>query len=213
VTDKQHKKQGVLLDLDGTLVDSVYQHVCVWHDVLESHGHRVPHWRIHRAIGMGASRLVPWLIGKSEAQAEAMADEHDRRFIELAPKLQPTTGALELLDDLEQRRVPHHVVTSAKPEAQRALFDVLGRSLATTDASEVSDTKPTADPVFAGARALGISVERLSFVGDSLWDGEAARRAGVPFIAVRCGGFSDELLRQSSALWVEDSPRELIGRL
>jgi phosphoglycolate phosphatase-like HAD superfamily hydrolase len=206
-------KQGVLLDLDGTLVDSVYHHVRIWCDILQSAGHRVEHWHVHRAIGMSSARLVPWLTGTSDVDTERLTQEHERRFLECASKLSPTHGAQALLDDLAKREVPHHVVTSAAPAVRRVLFEVLGQELPTTDAGVDAPTKPAANPVLGGASSLGIPPERLTFVGDSVWDGEAARRACVHFIAVRSGGFADGLLLQSGALWVENAPRDLIGRL
>ena len=212
-TGNHSAKQGVLLDLDGTLVDSVYHHVRIWYEVLQSAGHAVEHWKVHRAIGMSSKRLVPWLAGTPDVDTESLAQEHECRFLECASKLIPTQGALALLDDLAMRKVPHHVVTSAAPAVRRALFEALGRELPTTDAGADAPTKPAANPILSGASALGIPAERLTFVGDSVWDGEAARRASVHFIAVRCGGFADAMLLQSGALWVENAPRDLIGRL
>jgi HAD superfamily hydrolase (TIGR01509 family) len=203
---------GVLFDIDGTLVDSVYQHVRIWHAVLTERGFDVPQVMIHRGIGLPADRLLPWLLGRSTAADEEMSAEHDRRFAKQANTLLPTPGAMALIADLEARQVPYLAVTSANEETQKALFDALGRRLPTPSVQGPGG-KPQANVLLAGAQTLKLDPDKLTMIGDAVWDGEAARRSGMHFIGLRCGGTGDELLRQAGALWVEDSPRDLIGRL
>jgi phosphoglycolate phosphatase-like HAD superfamily hydrolase len=209
---KKAQRHGVLFDLDGTLVDSVYQHTRIWWDVLTRHGWHVPHWMVHRGIGLTSERLMSWLLGEVPSNADAMIDEHDRAFLACAQTLTPTEGAVTLLDELERHEVPFCAVTSAGTQTREALFKALGRNM--PYAGHTADhQKPNPSPLTAGAEHLGLAPNELVMIGDAIWDGEAARRAAMHFIGLRCGGTSDELLRQAGALWVEDSPRSLMGRL
>lgn len=206
--------RAVLLDLDGTLVDSVFQHVIAWDTALCGAGHEVPLWRIHAGIGMGSERLVPWLLGGHPEGLDALSEAHEHAFLDHAGELRPTNGALALLDDLERRDVPFHIATSATEVVRKALLHALGREdLPTTDASAVDSSKPAPDLLLAGCEALGVEPDETTLIGDSPWDAEAARRVGIRCIAVRCGGFGDDRLRAAGALAVEDDPLALVGRL
>lgn len=205
---------GVLLDLDGTLVDSVYQHVVAWHEAFRDHGHDVAQAGIHAAIGMGSDRLVPWLLGGHVDEAAAIADDHKRRFLDRADGLRRTTGARELLVDLETREVPYAVATSAGAEEREALLAVLGRDdVPLVDSQDVASSKPAPDLLLAACRRRGFSPARTMMVGDAPWDALAAAAAGSPAIAVRCGGFGDEVLARSGAARIVDDPAGLIGQL
>src|SRR5687767_12213499 len=116
---------AVLLDLDGTLVDSVFLHVVTWHRALRGAGHDVPSWRIHEGIGMGGDRLVPWLLGRHVEELDELKDAHQKLFLERASELVPTPGAADLLDDLRRREVPFIVATSAGGETAEALLAAL----------------------------------------------------------------------------------------
>ncbi len=206
--------RAVLLDLDGTLVDSVYHHVTAWAHAFAAHDHDVPRWRIHRAIGMGSDRLVPWLLGRHAEEATALSDLHTEAFLAAADSLRPTAGALALLDDLLARGVPHLVATSANPEERDALLGALGREdLSTTDSGDVGSPKPAPDLLLAGAEALGADPEQITMVGDSIWDAEAAEVLGMRCIGVRTGGFATAELLDHGAFDVVDDPRALVGRL
>jgi HAD superfamily hydrolase (TIGR01549 family) len=207
----RNQRHGVLFDLDGTLVDSVYQHVRIWHDVLAEHGFTVPHWKVHRGIGLPSDRLLSYLLGERPADAKKMSEEHERRFLDDAPSLRSTAGAEALLDELEERRVPFCAVTSAAPETRDALFKALARTLPCC--SPKAGEKPNPEPLVAAAAELGLEPGQVTMIGDAVWDGEAARRCGAHFIGLRCGGTADSLLRQAGAIWVEDAPRDLMGRL
>ncbi len=207
---------AVLLDLDGTLVDSVYQHVVSWHAALQAAGeHGIPQWRIHAGIGMGSDRLLPWLLGRHADAAAAISDDHTRRFLALAEDdLRPTRGALALLDDLETREVPHLVATSAGADEREALLEALGRpALPTTDADDVASSKPAPDLLVAGCAQLDVDPRDVTVVGDAPWDIEAAQRIGARAIGVRTGGFSVAVLRAAGAVDVVDAPGDLVGRL
>jgi HAD superfamily hydrolase (TIGR01509 family) len=209
----QRSAQGVLFDLDGTLVDSVYQHVRIWHDVLSEHGWHVPHWKVHRGIGLTSDRLLSWLLGEQPPNAREIIAEHERRFVALTGQLRPTAGAAALLAELEQHDVPFCAVTSAGDRTREALFQALERELPYSGDKGKRPPKPNPSPLLAAAERLGSAPESLLMIGDAVWDGEAARRAGMHFIGLRCGGTGDELLRMAGALWVEDAPRDLMGRL
>jgi len=201
---------AILFDLDGTLVDSVYQHVNAWHEVLQRNGWAVPHHRVHRAIGLPSGRLLRWLLGRAPENEQALIDAHGQLFLQQAKRLTPTPGALELLGDLDAREVPYLAVTSANEETQRVLFGALGRSLPIAPSA---GSKPEQSPIVAAAAALKREPGQLTMIGDAVWDAESAHRAGAHFVGLRCGGTGDELLRQAGAIWVEDAPRDLVGRL
>lgn len=205
---------GVILDLDGTLVDSVYDHVVAWRAALAAAGHDVPQTRIHAGIGMGSDRLVPWLLGRHVDDADEIADDHAERFLARADGLGATPGAVALLDDLAVRGVPTIVATSASGPEREALLAVLGDpDLDVTDSGDVASSKPAPDLLVAAARQASLDLASARMVGDSPWDAVAAGRAGTAAIGVRCGGFSDAALREGGAAHVVDTPRDLVGRL
>jgi HAD superfamily hydrolase (TIGR01509 family) len=211
-------RNGVLLDLDGTLVDSVYHHVLAWNDAFTSLGFAVPLWRIHAAVGMGGDRLVPWLLGKASSELGDAVDDlksrHEERFLARSEGLRATDGAMDLLADLEGRGVPFLVATSASSRIVATLLAALGRDdLSLTHGDDVASTKPAPDPVLQACVKLGVDPQNATMVGDSPWDAEAAARVGVRTIGVHCGGFSTDALIDAGAVDVVDHPRDLIGRL
>jgi HAD superfamily hydrolase (TIGR01509 family) len=205
---------AILLDLDGTLVDSVFHHVLAWGEALHAHGYDVPLWRIHDGIGMGSQRLVPWLLGGHVPEARALSDDHERRFLEHADDLRPTSGARELIEDLHIRKVPFIVATSATTRVREALLVALDcGDLEATDADNVDAPKPAPDLLLQACATLDVRPSNAMLVGDSPWDAHAAGRVGMRMLGVRCGGFSGEALRHAGAFDVVDDPRGLIGRL
>ncbi len=205
---------AVLLDLDGTLVDSVFHHVIAWDLALTEAGHQVPLWRVHAAIGMGGSRLVPWVLGTHVEGIDELKDSHEKKFLEQAERLRATDGAHDLVEDLEIREVPFVIATSATGPVRKALLEALGRTdLPAIDADSVDSSKPAADLLLAGCEELDVDPAHATLIGDSPWDAEAARRVGIRAIAVRTGGFGDDRLRGSGAMDVVDNPRALVGRL
>jgi HAD superfamily hydrolase (TIGR01509 family) len=205
---------GVVLDLDGTLVDSVYHHVMAWDRALTAHGYEVPLRRIHLGIGAGSSRLIPWLLGHTPDQLDAISDEHTRLFVEQQDRLRPTPGAHGLLADLDARGVPVVIATSAGSEERKALLTALGEPrIPTTDADAVEDSKPAADLLLTACEQLEVEPQRAVLVGDSPWDVAAAARAGMLMISVRTGGHGDTELTGRGPTSIVDSPAELIGTL
>ena len=207
-------KPSVLLDLDGTLVDSVFLHVVTWHRALQQAGYDVPQWRIHEGIGMGSDRIVPWLLGRHVDDAEDLTEAHKKLFLERAEDLTRTPGATELLDDLRRREVPFIVATSAGGDMADALLEALGEpDLDLFNADNVESPKPAPDLLVAALDELGTGSDDATMIGDSPWDAEAADRINVRMIAVRCGGFGDGRLLDAGAAGVVDDPRALVGRL
>lgn len=204
---------GVLLDLDGTLVDSVYHHVIAWHEAFRAHGYDVALPAVHAAIGMGSDRLVPHLLGEHVTDADTLADQHLRRFLDRAEGLRPTHGARALLADLDARDVAYVVATSAGGEESDALLQALGAESPPIDSDAVRASKPAGDLFLVACDELGLAPDAALVVGDSPWDAEAARRIGARPLGVRCGGFSDAALGRRGAVDVVDGPQGLIGQL
>ena len=205
---------GVVLDLDGTLIDSVYHHVMAWDQALTAHGHEVPLSRVHMAIGLGSSRLIPWLLGHTPNDMDAMSEEHTRLFLEGQDRLRPTPGAIPLLQDLDTRSVPVVIATSGGSAERKALLAALGDpDISTTDSDEVDDSKPAADLLVAACDQLDVEPRHAVLVGDSPWDIAAAARVGMRMISVRTGGFGDAALTGRGPTAIVDSPAELIGTL
>lgn len=206
--------RAVVLDLDGTLVDSVHHHVTAWHRALADHGHVVPMARIHAGIGMGGDRLVPWLLGGHVDEAEAVADRHGELFLDVAPTLVPTPGATSLLADLDRRGIPHVIATSADADERAAMLGALDEpDVAVVDSDDVASSKPAPDLLVAACDHLGIAPTDAVMVGDAPWDARAAGRVAMPCILVRCGGFGDTALREAAPTQVVDAPEDLVGQL
>jgi HAD superfamily hydrolase (TIGR01549 family) len=203
---------AAVLDIDGTLVDSNYFHAVAWYRALRAHDHTLPMWRIHRAIGMGSDQLIAALLGDEVEEREGddiRASETDRYF-ELIDEVRPLDGSRELIEDL--KRGGHRVVlaSSAKPEEVEHYLDLLdarGVADAWTTSGDVERTKPEPDLVDSALEKIGGGPAVL--VGDSIYDCEAARNAGVETIAVLTGGFSDSELLKAGARVVFASIAEL----
>lgn len=209
--------RAVILDLDGTLVDSVHHHVAAWHRALVQDGvEDVPMVRVHAGIGMGGDRLVPWLLGTpvDEDRHARLSTRHGELFRAVGDDLRPTAGALALLEDLAGRDVPHVVATSAGADDRAVLLAALGDpDLDVVDSSDVGSSKPAPDLLLAACDHLGVRPEDAIMVGDAPWDAHAARRAGMGCILVRCGGFDSTLLEESDPVRIVDAPIDLVGQL
>jgi HAD superfamily hydrolase (TIGR01549 family) len=203
---------AAILDIDGTLVDSNYFHTVAWGRAMRGHGHTVPMWRIHRAIGMGSDQLVRALLGDEVEERDGddiRAAEGDAYF-ELIDEVAPLDGARELMQDLKQAGHRLVLASSAKPAEVEHYLDLLdARELADawTTSGDVERTKPEPDLVQTAIERIGGGAAVM--VGDSVWDCEAAGNAGVDTIAVLTGGFSEQELRDSGALVVYSSIKEL----
>ncbi len=208
-----------VVDVDGTLVDTNYQHALAWYRALRSLGETFPVWRIHRLIGMGGDQLVG-ALGGEEVEAR-IGDRARELWVEEADPLMPETellpGARELIEALKERG--HRVVlaSSGKPHHVERALDLLdARDLADgwTTSEDVESTKPAPDLLQVALKKLGEPIDAPSvLIGDSVYDVEAAKNAGMPALVVRSGGFGDDVLRAAGALAVYDTPGDLAAAL
>jgi HAD superfamily hydrolase (TIGR01549 family) len=191
-----------ILDVDGTLVDTNYHHAIAWYRACTSRGVTLPIWRIHRHIGMGGDQLVASVAGDEVEQREgdAIRAVQAERYSELIDEVQPLDGARELIVDLKGRTDSVVLASSAKePEVDHYLDLLDARGLADdwTTSADVEATKPEPDLIHA---AMGkATADSGVMIGDSVWDCEAARRAGIASVAVLTGGFSEQELRDAGA--------------
>ena len=206
------KKHAAILDIDGTLVDSNYFHTIAWYRAFREHGHTLPMWRIHRAIGMGGDQMIGALLGDEveEREGDDIRDTEKKRYFDLIDEVRPLEGSRELIEEL--REAGHRIVlaSSAKPDEVDHYLDLLdARDLADawTTSGDVERTKPEPDLVHSALEKVGGGPAVM--VGDSVYDCEAAKNAGVETIAVLTGGFSDSELLKAGARIVFDSIVEL----
>jgi HAD superfamily hydrolase (TIGR01549 family) len=207
---------AAILDIDGTLVDSNYQHAIAWYRALRQHGHVLPLWRVHRHIGMGGDQLVASLCGDEveERQGDDIRAAEKALYFAMIEEVEPLAGARDLIVDL--KRLDRRVVlaSSAKPEEVEHYLDLLdarGLADAWTTSGDVEATKPEPDLVEAAIERIGGGPAVL--IGDSTWDCEAATRAGVETLAVLTGGFSEQELSEAGASAVFHSIEDLRRRL
>jgi len=209
-----------LFDLDGTLMDSVYQHVLAWRDALEEAGLPLAVWRIHRRIGMSGSLLVNALARETgreldAAQLQHVQKLHGERFLRYADQVRPLPGASELMAYLAEAGVPHAIATSGyRASAERSLRSLGVRPevpLITRD--QVARAKPDPDLFLAAAERLGVAVENTVVVGDSIWDLLAARRARALGVGLLSGGYGEEELERAGAYRVYQDPADLLAHL
>jgi HAD superfamily hydrolase (TIGR01509 family) len=203
----------VVLDVDGTLVDTNYQHAIAWHRALRDHGYAVQLWEIHRHIGIGGDQLVAALIGEEgeRSDGEAIRDSEGEAYGELIGEVQAMNGSTELLRELREDGARAIFSSSAKAEEVDHYLDLLdARDLVEgwTTAADVERTKPHPDLINVALEKAGNDGPAV-MVGDSTWDVKAAEAAGVPTLAVLTGGFSAEELHEAGAAEVVKSIAEL----
>ncbi|HLI60519.1 MAG TPA: HAD family hydrolase [Solirubrobacteraceae bacterium] len=207
-----------ILDIDGTLVDTNYQHTISWARALAGHDITVPLWRIHTHIGMGGDQVIEALCGRDaeERLGDDIRAAEGRRYMELIDEVRPMAGARELIETLKERG--HRVVlaSSAKAEEVDRYLDMLdARELADgwTTSADVERTKPAPDLVHAALERIDGDAGDAVMIGDTPWDVRAAAEADVETIAVITGGFSEQELRDAGAVAVFESVAELRERL
>ncbi|GIG37340.1 HAD family hydrolase [Cellulomonas pakistanensis] len=207
---------AVLLDIDGTLVDSNFLHVHAWVRAFDEAGHPVDAWRVHRRIGMGSGRLLAELLGDdADRLGDEVKEAHTARYGELAGLLRPFDGARDLVRALADRGARVVLSTSAAPEEVETLRAVLDVDdlVQITGAADVDEAKPEPDLVHAALELAGVPADRAVFVGDSVWDVEAAARAGVTCVGVLSGGTSEAELRDAGAAVVVEDAAALLRDL
>jgi HAD superfamily hydrolase (TIGR01509 family) len=205
----------VLLDIDGTLVDSNDAHARAWVGSLAAHGYVVPFEQVRPLIGKGGDKILPQLVGldPESSEAERMSETRSELFLQELPTLRPTPGARALLERLIAEGLELVVATSAKAEEVRALLEQAGVSDLIQLASSSDDadrSKPDPDIVQAALRKSGSQALHSAMIGDTPYDIEASSRARVPTIALRCGGgWGDDALAGAVAIY--DDPADLLA--
>ncbi len=219
VTDRS-KRPAFLFDLDGTLIDSVYDHVMAWRAALADGGIELSVWRIHRRIGMSGGLFVQALARETgheitPEQAEWLQERHGDHYAAGRASVRPLPGARELLTTLTDLGTPWAIATSGRARGARPALDLLGlpadTPLVTRDL--VRWAKPDPDLFLAAADMLSIDVRDAMVVGDSIWDVLAARRAGALGIGLLSGGYGREELERAGAFRVYNDPGDMLHHL
>jgi HAD superfamily hydrolase (TIGR01509 family) len=208
-----------LFDLDGTLIDSVYQHVIAWRAALSRLDIDLSVWRIHRRIGMSGGLFVSALLREtgrtlSDEDIALLQRAHSEEYLAQADSVRPLPGARELLAALTERDVPWAIATSGYRATASHALQMLGlredAPMITRDL--VRHAKPDPDLFLAAAALLGVETRHAWVVGDSVWDLLAARRAGALGIGVMSGGYGREELERAGAYRVYADPADLLDR-
>jgi HAD superfamily hydrolase (TIGR01549 family) len=218
--DRSSGQTAFLFDLDGTLVDSVYQHVLAWREALEAGGIQLAVWRIHRQIGMSGGLFVNALAREtgrtlSTEEAERIHEVHTEAFKRYSSQVRPLPGAEELLNYLTEVGVPWAIATSGRIETARLSLRLLGigEDVPIITRDLVRHAKPDPDLFLAAAEKLGIATSDSVVVGDSIWDLLAARRARALGVGLLSGGYGREELERAGAYRVYNDPADLLKHL
>jgi len=210
-----------LFDLDGTLVDSVYQHVLAWREALETEGIDLSVWRVHRKIGMSGGLLTNILLRETQvdidpARVERLQRLHAEAYKRNLANVRPLPGATALLTALTNAQIPWAIATSGRLETAAPVLEKLGVDLSRTPIITrdlVKFAKPEPDLFIAAAERLDVRIETASVVGDSVWDMLAATRARALGIGLLSGGYGLEELERAGAYRVYEDPADLLKHL
>ena len=210
-----------LFDLDGTLVDSVYQHVLAWQQALDAAGIELSVWRIHRRIGMSGGLFTEMLLREVSADItgellETLKRHHAEAYARLVQWVRPLPGAKPLLAYLTHARIPWAVATSGWMDSAKYNLDALGIDPAQTvvvTRDQVRHAKPDPDLFLAAANRLGVDIHGAAIVGDSIWDMLAARRAHGLGVGLLSGGYGQDELERSGAIRVYEDPADLLRHI
>ena len=217
----QRQETAFLFDLDGTLVDSVYQHVLAWREALETEGIDLSVWRIHRKIGMSGGLFTNMLLRETgleldQRRIERLQRLHADAYKRYSASITPLPGARALLETLTSANIPWAIATSGRMETAGPVLETLGVDLSRTPVvtrDQVKYAKPEPDLFLTAAHRLGVSIEVASVVGDSVWDMLAARRARSLGIGLLSGGYGPEELERAGAYRVYEDPADLLKHL
>ena len=209
-----------LFDLDGTLVDSVYQHVLAWREATQAAGLELPVWRIHRQIGMSGGLMLHARLREtgrpvSQSETERIQQVHSDAYAKQASSLRTLPGTQDLLDTLAAHRVPYAIATSGRLHNARHALKLLklGKQVPIVTRDDVRFAKPDPDLFIAAGKRLTVPMSRCVIVGDSVWDLLAARRAGALSVGVLSGGYGREELERAGAYRVYQDPADMLKHL
>ena len=211
---------ALLFDLDGTLVDSVYQHVLAWREALEEAGIELAVWRIHRQIGMSGGLFVNALLRETDRrltteEVTRLQQLHAEAYKRQVGKVRALPGARDLLIYLSKMRVPYAIATSGRLEFARLTLQVLDLDphipIITRD--QVRHAKPDPDLFIAAAKSIGVPIQDAVVVGDSVWDLLAARRARALGVGVLSSGYGQDELERAGAYRGYQDPGDLLRHL
>ena len=218
---KARQQTAFLFDLDGTLVDRVYDHVLAWHDALQEEGIEVSVWRLHRKIGMSGGLFTRALARETGAEfgdevLERLRKLHAKHYGSRSARTRPLPGARELLAYLSDNDIPWAIATSGRMETAGPVLKILGvdpqkHVVITRDL--VRYAKPDPDLFLAAAEKLGVDIENSCVVGDSIWDMLAAQRARALGIGYLSGGYGEGELERSGAYRVYDDPADMLAHI
>jgi len=217
----QRQETAFLFDLDGTLVDSVYQHVLAWREALETEGIDLSVWRIHRKIGMSGGLFTNMLLRETSVEIDQQRIErlqhlHADAYKRNCANIRPLPGATALLNALTEAEIPWAIATSGRLETAGPVLETLGVDLSripVVTRDQVKYAKPEQDLFLTAAQRLGVRIETASVVGDSVWDMLAARRARALGIGLLSGGYGLEELERAGAYRVYEDPADLLKHL
>jgi len=214
------EQPAFLFDLDGTLIDSVYQHVVAWREALEQVGVSLAVWKLHRRIGMSGGLFVTALLRELDTDLgqDALArlpELHAQAYARHYPSVRPLPGSSALLATLSEQAIPWAIATSGAARSARPALELLGlphdTPIVTRDL--VRYAKPDPDLFLTAAERIGVEIGNSIVVGDSVWDLLAARRAGALGIGLLSGGYGREELLYAGAFRVYEDPGDLLAHL
>jgi HAD superfamily hydrolase (TIGR01549 family) len=205
---------ALLFDIDGTLIDSTYHHAIAWQRAFDSLDLPIPLWRIHRAVGMGGDKLVAHVAGDDveERQGDELRDRWREEYLKIKAEVVPLPGAAELVTTLSKEGYQVALASSGDPEFSREAMDLLGvadQVAALTTSEDVDDSKPEPDLLQETLDRLD-GVTHAVMVGDTPYDVESARNAGMQCVTLRSGGYSEAELTEAGAALVVDLPEDLL---
>ncbi|MEW2249945.1 HAD family hydrolase [Streptomyces sp. NPDC058733] len=211
-------ERAAVFDVDGTLVDTNHLHVVTWWEALRQAGHRVPMHAVHRAVGLGSDDLIAHLLGedRDKDQDDRLSAAHTALYGQYFDRLPAFAEAGALLKRLHGDGWAVVLATSASGpelEALRRAIDADDAITATASSDDVEQGKPAPEPVEHALELAGVPAERAVFVGDTVWDMRAGRRAGVRCVGVLCGGIPRADLEEAGAQEVYADPADLLARL
>ena len=210
-----------LFDLDGALVDSVYQHVLAWKDALDEEGIPLSVWRIHRKIGMSGGLFTHILLRETglditPERVDRMRRSHARAYLSRAGSVRPLPGAVELLAHLTANGIPWAIATSGRMETAAHNLDALGidpAKVPVVTRDQVRHAKPDPDLFVTAAQRLGVDIRNSLVLGDSIWDMLSAQRARALGVGLLSGGYGEDELARSGAFRVYEDPADLLRRI